>query len=118
MASQHGWQQLWMPETFSLLTLPWGTWLSAFIASCVLPVSPWKPAAARASRAFWAPASSLAVRVAVPFSMSQWDLTPSTPFSASYTPLTQPSQQRWTPFSSTVVSVRFDGCMLFLPFWY
>ena len=28
MASQHGWQQLWIPESFRLFTLPAGTLLS------------------------------------------------------------------------------------------
>src|SRR5690348_18228507 len=33
IASQQGPQQLWMPETFRVLTLPWGMPLTAFIAS-------------------------------------------------------------------------------------
>ena len=40
MASQHGPQQLWMPETLRLLTLPWGISLTALIASCLLSVLP------------------------------------------------------------------------------
>ena len=52
------------------------------------------PAAARASMPFWAVASSAAVMVTVLAFWLQTPLTPSTPFNAEPTALTQPGQQR------------------------
>src|SRR5262249_19928486 len=104
MALQQAGQQLWTPVRVSVFTLPLVAPLSSLMARSLLPVSPWNPAAARASSAFWAAASSLAVRVTVLAFWSHLPWTPSTFFNVSATVLMHAGQQRCTPLSSTVVS--------------
>src|SRR5262249_52523689 len=104
MPLQQAPQQLCMPVKVRLLTLPLVAPLSSLMATSLLPVSPWNPAAARASSALWAAASSLAVIVTVLSSRLHAALAPSTLPTMSATVLTQAGQHRCTPFNSTLVS--------------
>src|SRR5262245_39305703 len=95
-----------MPVKVKLFTLPAVTPLSSFCFSESLPVSPWKPPAARASSAFWAVSSSLATIVTVWAFWSQAPFTPSMSLRIVPTALTHAPQHRWVFFNSTLVSAR------------
>src|SRR5262249_46122493 len=90
----------------TLFTFPLVAPLSSLIFSVWLSLVPWNPPAASASSAFWAAASSFAVRVIVPVFWSHTAVTPSTFLTISSTALTHWGQHRWVPFSTTLVSAR------------
>src|SRR5262249_46479213 len=106
IAPLHMPQQSCTPLTVRLFTLPGLAPLSSLMARSLLPVSPWKPPAARASSAFWAAAASGAVIVTFFPAWSTSPLTPSTVLRILFTAATHMPQHRWVSFSTTVVSAR------------
>src|SRR5262249_27313691 len=105
IAVLHWPQQLWMPVRVSVFTFPLGT-ASSLIITVLLSVSPWNPPAARASIAFCAVASSLAVMVIVLAFWSHLPVTAAIPLRISPAAFTHCPQQRCVPLSSTLVSAR------------
>src|SRR5262249_41932034 len=99
-------QQLWAPVTVSDLTFSLVAPLSSFILTSLLSLSPWNPAAARASTAFWAALASGAVIVTVLASRSHSPVMPSISLRTLPILVIQAGQQRWTFFSSTLTSAR------------